>query len=108
MEQNTNIDINTDQKERILCAAIIYHSIVVAGRRHSDCYETLINLLKMHVNDEIPTEDLPSREQQGFLTSHNRFVSRSEAFKIAKENKQIIHKLHDDSNEGILISEDLY
>ncbi len=96
------------QKEHILCAAILHHSTVVAGRRHSDCYETLINLLKRDSHHEIPTEDLPSREQQGFLTSHNRFVSRSEAFKIAKENNQIIHKLHDDSDEGILISEDLY
>ena len=102
--------------EFILCAAIHYldgqkhkdqpenieTGLVIAGRRHSDCYTTLMSL----AGDD--KKELVDREGQGFITSHNRFVGRKEAFQIAKKNNQIWHKLHDDVDENILISEDLY
>jgi hypothetical protein len=91
------------QKEFIVCAAMMYKDIVVPGRRHNDCY-TLIESLLGDVN----TEDIPKRENQGFLTSHNRYVSREEAFTIAQENNQIWHNVHGDAKEGSLVSEDLY
>jgi len=110
-------------KEFILCAAIHYKNggnyseingfypqpegiesgFIICGRRHSDCY----NLLRI-AGYGILTEHECGREQQGFLTSTNRFVNRSEAFRIAKQNNQIYHTLHQDDEEGILISEDLY
>jgi hypothetical protein len=95
-----------EQKEYILCAAIDYNGIIIAGKRHSDCYATL-KLLSTEFNKKI---ELPPREKQGFLTSQNRFVDRKEAWKIAKENNQIKYgyDASEDGEDSILISENLY
>lgn len=94
-------------KEKILCAAVKYkkgiHDIIVTGHRHGDCLSVIQALVP-----NVKWDDLPGREAQGFLTSHNRYVDRAEAFKIAKENKQFIHNMFDNDSEGILTSEDLY
>ncbi len=92
------------QKEFILCAAVNYKGIIVSGYRHGDCADVLKDLLSEHIG----FVDTPERKDQGFLTSHNRFVDRKEAFVIAKANNQIWHKLHDGVEEGQLTSEDLY
>ncbi len=92
------------QKEYILCAAVLYKGIVISGYRHADCALVLKELL----TDHIGFVDTPERKDQGFLTSHNRFVDRREAFKIAKANNQIWHKMHDDADDIELTSEDLY
>jgi hypothetical protein len=94
-------------KEFILCAAINHQGIIISGHRHADCHKVLNDLLKKY-NIIVSEDKLPQRKDQGFLTSFNRFVSRKEAFKIAKENNQIIHHMFDDDNEGSLTSEDLY
>ena len=91
------------QKEYVLCAAMLYKGIVIPGRRHNDCYELLESLL-----GEVKAEDIPKRDNQGFLTSHNRYVNREEAFRIAKENNQIWHDVFKNDKEGSLVSEDLY
>jgi hypothetical protein len=92
-------------KEFILCASVMYQGNIISGRRHSDCYEILENLLGKDI-------DLGTREDQGFLTSKGRHVSRREAFVIAKENGQIFHNMYDNvdvnSEQAILTSEDLY
>ena len=102
-----------EQKEFIICSAVhfkngaksnvtgVENGTVIFGKRHNDCNNVLRGLLGDFVA-------IPEREQQGFLTSNNRYVSRSEAFKIAKSNNQIIHKMFDNDNEGSLTSEDLY
>ena len=105
-------------KEFILCAAIDYGGTIVSGHRHGDCYEVLKSLI-----GEIDTDKLPSRDDQGFLTSENRYVGRKEAWKIAKEQKQIVFGLEcsdrdkediskflgfETPPESILISEHLY
>ena len=84
-------------KEFILCAAVKNNEDIICGYRHSDCYK----ILSIFVTEEL----LPGREFQGFLTSKNRFVDRTEGLKIAKDNNQIWHNMevHD-----ILTSEDLY
>jgi hypothetical protein len=89
------------EKEYILCAAILYGDTIISGYRHGDCYKVLN---KLNVIDQ------PGRESQGFLTSLNRYVDRKEAWKIAKENKQIKFGLEASENgeESILISENLY
>lgn len=111
-------------KEFILCAAIHFNDgkkhehqpvnietgFVVTGRRHHNCYATLGAIadsigLEERIKALIERTD---RDKQGFITSTNKYVSRAEAFKIAKENKQIFHSMHDNEDEGILISEDLY
>lgn len=89
-------------KEFILCAALNYNGTIISAARHSDCY----NVLKELFADPV----LPEREDQGFLTSKNRFVDRKEAWKIAKENNQIKFglKASDKGEDSILISENLY
>lgn len=90
-------------KEYILCASVKYGDIIINGRRHKDCY-----IILRQFKPNIKEEDEPGREFQGFLTSKNRYVSREEAFIIAKEQEQIIHHMFDNDLSGKLTSEDLY
>lgn len=106
-------------KEYILCAAIHYKNgakttvegvesgVIVCGRRHSDCYAVLQGI----IGEDVDPATLPDRDDQGFLTSLNRYVGREEAFNIAKANDQIlkISPLYGaDAENRILASEDLY
>ena len=97
--------------EYILCAALDYNGIIIAGYRHSDCYKVL-EMMRNKVFDPSPVfvthndDDLPGRDKQGFLTSHNRYVNRVEAWEIAKANDQIVYGK--DSSDDFLISENLY
>ena len=90
------------EKEFILCASLNFNGTIISGARHSDCYEILRELYADPV--------LPSREDQGFLTSLNRYVDRKEAWKIAKENNQIKFGLtaSEAGDDSVLISENLY
>ncbi len=93
--------------EYILCAAIHYNDgkeytfsptqigYVVCGKRHGDCMETRFALTGK------PTGD---NDREGFLTSKNRFVNRTEALQIAIKAEQV--KAEDCSSK--LLSEDLY
>ena len=94
-------------KEFILCAAILHGSIVIPGRRHSDCYDLLARLVP-----DLPAEQLPDNEHQGFLTSKNRYVNRQDGWDIALANNQIEHGLiastAEEGERSILISENLY
>lgn len=105
-------------KEFILCAALDYNDIIISGHRHGDCYDVLKSLI-----GEIDPNKIPNRDNQGFLTSKNRYVNREEAWIIAKENNQIKFGLkasdHDNDElldglridkkqKSILISENLY
>ena len=94
-----------NRKEYILCAAIKYKDSVICGHRHSDCYKTLKQLTGSYTTSE---DTPPTREDQGFITSLNRYVTRNEAYLIAKEMNQMWHNMHDGVIENILISEDLY
>jgi hypothetical protein len=91
-------------KEFILCAALNFNGSIICGHRHSDCYKTLIEVIK------VKEEDLPLRDNQGFLTSLNRYVDRKEGWIIAKRNKQIQFGLEvsDNGEDSALISENLY
>jgi hypothetical protein len=96
--------------EYILCAAIHYKDgctyvhqpkniesgYVVSGRRHHNCFMTrkILNGSIIHMENE-----------QGFITSEDRFVDRAEAYELAIKSGQI------QEGDGIsrrLISEDLY
>jgi hypothetical protein len=80
----------------IKLAAIRQGNIVYVGRRHHDCIRWILacGLVQPPVNGE-----------QGFVTDEGKFVDRREAFKIARECKQIIRK-HGRPDE--LYSEDIY
>lgn len=93
-------------KETILCAAIywddgnehphgptnILSGIVICGYRHGECFHSLV-LMGRQASESVV---------QGFLTSSNRFVARTEAADIALGAGQISKK------GDILISEELY
>ena len=113
-------------KEFILCTAIwindkqihtkqpinIEIGFVVCGRRHSNCYQTIVDLKgdsdKYFKSLNISDDDM--RENSGFITSLDRYVTRKEAWIIAKQNNQIQFGLavSDNGNDSILISENLY
>lgn len=79
-------------KEIIICAAIKLNGKIYRGNRHSDCYRSAIN---------------PIGEEEGFITSTGRFVSREEAKKI--HEKSGIAPFHGEyEDETRLFSEDLY
>ena len=94
----------------IICAAVHYPvgykrkdqpvnintGYVIAGRRHSNCYQVL-EMLGVNIGS-------CSRSNEGFLTSDNRFLNRKEAALLAKERGQIIHPYSPEE----LISENLY
>lgn len=106
-------------KEYILCAANWYkelplqrddlppghiypknitQGIVFCAHRHLQCLYTMIAMTGKVQHEA-------GEEEQGFLTSKNRFVNREEGAKIALKVKQI-KKLKYSSRE--LYSEDLY
>lgn len=99
--------------EKILCAAILFDDgkeyvhqpkniqtgFVVCGRRHHNCYATLVAVLG---DDKWVETKIDFEQTQGFVTSLDRFVDRKEAAKIAFKAEQI------DTQHTILISEHLY
>lgn len=109
------------EEERILCAAIWYkdvelkrdipqvrpknvdRGIVVLGYRHGQCIWTMACLTGLRTVDN--GEDAAGDHEQGFLTSTNRFVERTEALAIAKSSNQLLAGEHV-YNE--LYSENLY
>jgi hypothetical protein len=93
------------EREFILCASLDFNGKIISGHRHSDCYAIIRQLCP-----NIADTSLPQRENQGFLTSLNRFVDRKEGWKIAKENNQIQWGLEASENgeDSQLISENLY
>ena len=90
-----------NEEERILCAAIyiddgkehlhqpqnILRGFVVAGRRHHNCIYTASLLGE---RDPVVAEAIKKRENQGFLTSHDRYVSRASAAVIARKQGQLL------------------
>lgn len=119
--------------EKIICAAIWYdfydekltnqtysnseldnkQGIIITGLRHNNCMDTfdsLINLLRPDLSLKNNQEEYYRitcyNKYQDFLTSHNRYVSREEAYKIAKEQKQLINTIGTIKNR--LLSENLY
>lgn len=113
--------MNEDRPEYILCAANWYDDgreyphpprniktgIVVCGRRHHNAMYTAAAL----VGRRWPS--LREIEQDGFMTSRDRWVDRKEAFQIAKAAGQInweeVARTGRRDREGTdLYSEDLY
>ena len=107
-------------EEKILCAAVWYKEleckypdmskevylpknldvgVVFAGHRHGQCIYTKCAITGLR--------DAESGEnEQGFLTSKNRFVSREEGLQIALKQNQVIDLKEIRGDR--LFSEDLY
>jgi len=114
--------LSTDKimNEKIICAAVWYkeleckypdmpkevylpknldRGVVFAGHRHGQCIYTKCAITNLR--------DCESGEnEQGFLTSKNRFVTREEALIIALENNQVLDLKEIRGNK--LYSEDLW
>ena len=92
--------------EYIICAAVhfqdrkkhaeapenIKRGFVVAGRRHSDCYNTvytLIDHMKQGKDNQEYRTELNRMSHHGFLANKNKLVCRKEAFGIAKAAGQL-------------------
>lgn len=93
----------------IVCAAlyIISESTIICGLRHSDCYSTLYSL-----NNELYKR--AGKEGlfiEGFITTENNFLDRTQAYLHAINCGQISAQLRHDKSlkrENLLYSEDLY
>lgn len=102
--------------EKVLCAAIWYkdlptmqllptnikEGVVVCGHRHGHCINTVSVLAGLRTVKF--GENAVGETEQGFLTTKNRFISRTEAKKLAKQQGQDING----DNYDELFSEDLY
>jgi hypothetical protein len=111
---DTDQQANSKKSEYILCAAVWYkelelkkgiqrHSnpkncligLVFSGHRHGQCIYSKFAITGLKDNES-------GENEQGFLTSKNRFVSREEAAQIAFDTGQI------KQSTTSLYSEDLY
>lgn len=88
-------------KEIIICAAVRHDNKVWRGHRHPQALAAMKDTLSYTMNRKEMMEQKVG-EDQGFLTSTNRYVNRTEAAQIAREAGQITHKNIE------LYSEDLY
>ncbi len=108
-------------KEYIICAANHYDDdivhthqpknikigFVICGRRHHNCIHTFALMVGFPYSER--GFQILNKEEQGFLTNTNRWVTRKEAYKIAYQADQIIgpNKGKPENSIG-LTSEDLY
>lgn len=70
-----------EDKEMVICAAVrTLEGRIIRGHRHTDCFNTIKDLNLIYSN--IP-------EDQGYLTSKNRYVVREEGERIFKENGSV-------------------
>lgn len=89
--------------EICVCAAIkLADGRIVRGHRHDDCIGTVIKWRR--AGQKIPDSDM---EEQGFMTTRNRFVGRYEAMKLQRK-AGIPSALYGDLRGDMLFSEDLY
>lgn len=107
-----------DDREYIVCAANYYNDgqirdhkprnietgFITCGLRHHNCIDTFAQIVGFPYTEE--GHALHRTEVQGFLTSHNRFVKRDEAYAIAFEAGQLAGRTIQKVNK--LHSEDLY
>ena len=92
-----------NSKEYILCAALRRHTPKPL-KLPNDLPKIEIGLRHFDIRDRFPGEVSMKMDDQGFLTSMGRFVSRKEAEKIARECGQVMGNIIG----GELTSEDLY
>jgi len=100
---------------RLIVCAAVRHKVsgkVVCGARHGDC----LNALMRYGLDNNPSGEV---WECGFIDQHHKFLSRSEAWKVADAAGQIrrpkgFERHYDNQrkpnigDEGLLFSENLY
>jgi len=114
--------MNYDKKEFVVCAAVwskelelkkeisycrsrnLDHGVVFAGLRHPHAMYTMVAVTGLR--SVTYAEDAVGEHVQGFVTSKDRFVDRTEAMKIALAAGQVTEGETYSTSE--LFSEDLY
>ena len=85
--------------EIVICAAVKIDGMLFRGNRHGDCMLSARNMLGEHTH--------VFQDDQGFITSTGRFVSREEGRKLQDE-AGITSADPTGYRAGTLYSEDLY
>lgn len=111
--EKPKVNLESTLPPRIVCAANRNsRGDIVLGIRHFDRFMldniqryraacTLVDSLDKHVACDF--------YEQGFVDQQGNFLTRTEAWKIAKANNQIIRRVGGDSIDGgTLFSENLY
>ncbi len=86
------------QNQRVVCAANkLSDGTVILGVRHWDdfMHQALDSILKNQpegTDEEVNELLLIQGHQQGFIDQFGNFLTRKEAWVIAKENGQVIHQ----------------
>lgn len=104
--------MTNETPEFVICSAIkLVNGLLFRGNRHSDCISSAYTFVMYKVTSghpAYPDEWYPSMiEEQGFITSRNRFVDRKTAFMLQKATK-IESKAEGGYRGEWLFSEDLY
>ena len=96
------------KKEIVICAAIRWNSRVWRGHRHGDAMQVMREELSWNMTRKEMTKDsLNMFEDQGFVTSRKRYVTREEGRKL--QDAAGIKSADKDGYRGTtLFSEDLY
>ena len=89
--------------EIIICAAIKVNNLIFRGHRHCHCFAAMNDQLSWDMTRQ---QIKQLNQEQGFITSRNKFVDRKTALLIALENNQVKDLSQIRGEE--LYSEDLY
>ena len=90
------------EKEFVICAAIrMKDGYIIRGHRHSDAIATMKGIPRYK-------DEWAFGEDQGFVTSKNRYVTRKEGYEIQKAAGIESHDKENPYVERELYSEDLY
>lgn len=103
------MELTDSQKDlqRVVCAANkLPGEILLIGARHWD--QHMVRQLK--ILKSAGYEFYVGSEEQGFIDQFDNFLTREEAWKIAKRQNQIIRICSDpiETENGMLFSENLY
>lgn len=91
-------------KIKIFSAALKYKKIVIAGKRHHNCYAILSEILLATHHKDCALREVNGKDViEGFIDVNNKFLTREQAKKRALKIKQI-----DPTKDARLFSEDLY
>lgn len=104
--QKAITDVIVNGGEACVCAAIKWNDRVWPGMRHGDCMDAMRRELSWDMTGrEINNSHMFN--EQGFLTSKNRYVTREEALKL-HQDAGIPSADKGGYRQRIMFSEDLY
>lgn len=95
--------------EVCICAAILWDGKIWPGMRHGDCMEAMRRELSWNMTGK-EIQNSHMFNEQGFLTSKNRYVGREEALQMhqAIGIPSAAEEQGEDYRKDIMFSEDLY